>query len=82
MDHTPEPQKVDQILTVLVGLPGTQETGLVGDVKDIVKHLERLNGQVKTNTVYRKIGTAVSAMFLVSIIGLLVKLFSAGIPAT
>ena len=66
--------KSDQILTALVGIPGTEETGLVGKVNKIEAHLELLNGQVKTNTIFRKIGTWVSASIVLSIIGVLVKL--------
>ncbi len=62
----------------LLGVPGTDEKGMAGDIKEIKTRLKILNGQVSLNTLYRKIGTGVSVIVLTALIGLLVKLFNGG----
>ncbi|MFU8796499.1 MAG: hypothetical protein ACNA7X_04315 [Dehalococcoidia bacterium] len=39
---------------VIMGVPGTENRGLIGDVKDIKKDVRRINGDVQTNTAWRK----------------------------
>ena len=53
---------IGEIYAVVVGVPGTDDTGLVGDVKEIKreqqelkKEVKRINGCVATNTAWRKI---------------------------
>lgn len=39
---------------VFMGVPGTENRGILGDVKDIKKEVRRINGDVQTNTAWRK----------------------------
>jgi len=45
---------ITEIHTVLLGVPGTKDNGVVGHLKQIQKQLDILNGAVKTNTAWRK----------------------------
>ena len=52
---------IQQIYTVMLGVPGTDEGGMSERSKEMVKrcvsienHLKELNGDVKTNTTWRK----------------------------
>jgi len=52
------PEDRDEVLielrTAVLGIKGTAEKGMAGDVRDIKIHLERLNGSVAKNTAWRK----------------------------
>ena len=48
-NKTPD-QMIADIYVVLLGIPGTDEKGVVGEIKDINKHLRELNGTVANNT--------------------------------
>lgn len=45
---------IAEIHTVLLGVPGTKDTGVVGNLRRIEKQLDTLNGAVNTNTAWRK----------------------------
>jgi len=45
---------ITEIHTVLLGVPGTEDNGVVGHLKQIETQLDTLNGAVKTNTACRK----------------------------
>ena len=53
MDKTPE-QMIQELYTVILGIPGTQEKGMAKKIDDVEEHLRELNGSVKTNTTWRK----------------------------
>ncbi|KKL72733.1 hypothetical protein LCGC14_2081960 [marine sediment metagenome] len=36
-----------QILTILVGMPGTEEKGMAGDLSELREHARRTNGRVR-----------------------------------
>ncbi len=36
-----------QILTILVGLPGTEEKGMAGDLLELKEHARKTNGRVR-----------------------------------
>ncbi len=36
-----------QILTVLVGLPGTEEKGMAGDMAELKEHARKTNGRIR-----------------------------------
>jgi len=83
MSNGKPPSKQQQILasvtrleTVVIGVPDTDDRGMAGEIKAIRKHLADLNGQVKTNTMFRKVGTWISCSLFIAIIGLLVKVFT------
>ena len=48
-------EMIGELHVVTVGVPGTDDTGLVGDVREIKIELKRINGCVATNTAWRKI---------------------------
>ena len=71
--ETPD-DMVRMLYQVIIGLPdNSQDNGMIGDVKEILKHLETLNGQVHTNTTFRKIGTFISCSIVIAMLGLLAK---------
>ena len=47
-------EMIGELYAVTMGVPGTDERGIVGDVRDIKRELKDLNGCVKTNTAWRK----------------------------
>jgi len=47
-------EMIGELYAVTMGVPGTEEKGIVGDVREIKKELKELNGCVKTNTAWRK----------------------------
>lgn len=47
-------EMIAELHTVTMGVPDTEETGIVGDVKEIKLELRQINGCVKTNTTWRK----------------------------
>ena len=77
-----KPEERDELLveiaTTVIGIKGSGENGMAGDVREIKEHLARLNGQVHNNTTFRKIGTWISGAVALSIIALLCKIFSGG----
>lgn len=40
-----------ELKTIFVGIEGTDERGLAGDIKDIKNHLALQNGRVRKNTI-------------------------------
>jgi len=76
-----KPSKQQQILasvtrleTVVIGIPDTDDRGMAGEIKEINKHLAELNGQVKINTIFRRIGTWVSCAIFLALLGIVVRL--------
>ena len=53
MSKTPE-QMIQELYTVILGVPNTDEVGMAGRCKRIEAHLAELNGDVKRNTTWRK----------------------------
>jgi len=53
MDKTPE-QMIQELYTVILGVPNTADMGMAKQIRDIDKQLRQLNGAVKTNTTWRK----------------------------
>ena len=45
---------IKELYTVVLGVPATGEKGMAKLVYDIEKHLDELNGSVRTNTTWRK----------------------------
>ena len=48
-------QKVNEMHTVMLGVPGTEEKGLAGDLKELVIQVKGINGSVKKNTSWREL---------------------------
>jgi len=50
------PAKRDQYLielyTAVLGVPGTDDKGMAGDIKELEKHTKRQNGRISKNTIY------------------------------
>lgn len=53
MDKTSE-QMIRELYTVLLGVPGTEDKGLCEDVREIKNQLQQMNGNVRSNTAWRK----------------------------
>ena len=49
-----ESEMIQELYTVTIGIPGTRNKGIIGDVREIKTELQRLNGSVTTNTTWRK----------------------------
>jgi len=47
-------QMIQEVYTVMLGVPDTSDKGMAGDIKDIKEHLKQLNSQVTKNTTWRK----------------------------
>ena len=47
-------KEITEIHTVLLGVAGTKDSGVVGNLRRIEKQLDTLNGTVNTNTAWRK----------------------------
>ena len=47
-------QMIQEIYTVMLGVPGTDDRGLVGDCREIKVELKQQNGDIKKNTTWRK----------------------------
>jgi len=73
MDGEPVTQrdKINSIYQILLGIPGTEEGGMAQDIQEIKVRLAELNGQVRTNTLFRKVGTWFSGSLFLVLIGLL-----------
>jgi len=76
------PERRDEVLiklyTCILGIEGTDDSGMAGIQKEMLEHLKVLNGQVHDNTTFRKVGTWISGAIVISIITLLVKIFFGG----
>lgn len=64
---------ITEIHTVLLGVPGTKDGGVVGNLRRIEKQLNTLNGAVNTNTAWRKalvwiIGAMITGYAIISYI--------------
>ena len=63
---------LDELHQVIIGIRDSpKDNGMIGDVEEILAHLKILNGQVHTNTTFRKIGTWVSCTAVTALIGML-----------
>ena len=63
---------IKELYTVVLGVPSTGEKGMAKLVYDIEKHLNELNGSVRTNTTWRKalcwtMGAIVTALGIIAI---------------
>ena len=59
-------EMIEGIYTVLLGVPGTDEKGVVGDIKSLGEQVQGISRAVQTNTTWRKalawvLGTIVTA---------------------
>ena len=67
-------QMIRELYVVILGVPGTDEKGMAGDITEIKEHLSQLNGAVKTNTAWRKamcwtIGIIIAALTAIAYFG-------------
>jgi len=53
MNKTME-QMVQELYTVMLGIPGTSEKGACQKITEIERHLREINGEVQKNTAWRK----------------------------
>lgn len=67
-----------ELRIAVTGLDGTDDDGLVGDVREIKDELKRLNGSVKTNTTYRRLFTWIGSATWLLIIATCCKVLFTG----
>ena len=60
---------IKELYTVVLGVPSTGEKGMAKLVYDIEKHLNNLNGAVRTNTTWRKAMCWSAGIFAAGVIG-------------
>ncbi len=76
------PDERDELLielkTVMVGMEGTEEKGMAGDIKEIIKQQKIQNGKVTKNTTFRKFGTWVGGTLFLAILILLGNMLIGG----
>lgn len=80
MKLTPEQrdQHLIELKVAVIGMEGEEDGGLVGDIKDVKAELKRLNGSVRTNTTFRKLGTWIGSAVVLLVIGTCVKILCTG----
>jgi len=60
-------QMIEEIYTVLLGVPGTEDNGLVGELKDLGRQVQGISRAVQTNTTWRKALMWVVGIILTSV---------------
>ncbi len=77
-----KPEERDELLielkTVMVGMEGTEEKGMAGDIKEIIKQQKIQNSKVGKNTTFRKFGTRVGGTLFLAILILLGNMLIGG----
>lgn len=73
MKPTERDELLIQLKTALLGIPETDERGMAGDIKDMANQLKDLNGSVKKNTNFRKIGSAIAAILFIALIPIILN---------
>lgn len=58
MEYKPAKELTKEVHQGLFGIAGTEDTGLIGDVKEIKKTLKDLNGSIRDNTLRSKQNSA------------------------
>jgi hypothetical protein len=66
---------IQELYTVILGVPLTDDKGMAQKVNEIEAHLRQLNGEVKTNTAWRKascwaIGIIIACMGIMATVAL------------
>ena len=57
----------------IYGIPGTDEKGMVGDIKEIVEQQRVQNGSILRNTIWRKVIVGVGGASLLALTGLVLR---------
>ncbi|KKN76890.1 hypothetical protein LCGC14_0365410 [marine sediment metagenome] len=58
----------------LLGIPGTEDKGLVGDVKEMKSEMKKMNSKVQGNTIRSKVNQAIIAIVILGAGGGVTKL--------
>lgn len=56
---------INELHQAVLGVPGTDDTGMVGDIKEVKKYQRDQNGKVMKNTIYRKIYAGIGGFGLI-----------------
>lgn len=59
-----------ELKTVIIGMKGSEEDGMAGDIKEIKRHIADQNGKVDKNTTFRKVGTWIGGILFIAILTL------------
>lgn len=54
LDNKSEKQLLTEIHTILLGVPGTDEKGVVGKLRELSEQTQGISRAVQTNTTWRK----------------------------
>lgn len=66
-------EMIEEIYTVLLGVPGTDERGVVGDIRSLSEQVRGISRAVQTNTTWRRtlvwlMGVLITAVIIVATI--------------
>ena len=65
-------EMIQELYQVIIGIKNNpDDNGMIGDIKNIEKHLATLNGQVRTNTTFRVIGTWLSCSMVLTLLSII-----------
>jgi len=79
MSEKTQKEMIYELHQVVIGVKDSPtDNGLIGQVDRIEQQLRELNGQVKTNTTFRKVGTWLSGAIITGLIALSVALVTSG----
>jgi isopropylmalate/homocitrate/citramalate synthase len=69
------PEMVGELYTVILGVKGTSEKGMVGKINKMESQLSDMNGVVKANTAWRKAHTWLIFSIILTLLAMIVRLF-------
>uniref|UniRef100_A0A6M3IIE5 Uncharacterized protein n=1 Tax=viral metagenome TaxID=1070528 RepID=A0A6M3IIE5_9ZZZZ len=79
MNPKTQGQMITELYQKVIGIPeNPMDNGMIGQVDRIEYQLRELNGQVRTNTTFRKVGTWVSGAIITGLIALTVTIIATG----
>ena len=75
MEDKTDHEMIREIWQGLYGVPETDERGCVGEIREINEHLKVLNGEVKSNSAFRRITLKLGLpTIIIAIIGIIIKM--------
>ena len=59
---------INELHQAVLGVPGTDDTGMAGDIKEMRDDQREQNGRILRNTIYRKITVGIGGMLALAFI--------------
>ena len=59
---------INDIWKGIYGISGTEEKGMIGDIKKIIEHQEKQNGSILINTIWRRIIVGVGSTGITALV--------------